>query len=272
MLSQQHSIRSLLAAVGIVGLTAVALHANYVTPKIGGGQTGGGTAPMKHADVFYSNHQITVVVDGTVATPILRPITSPQEFDPAQPWSVLGYQAYNWQYAFNPGGPISLDPGTKIWVERVYQDPELHVYLRPPQWVYSPETPKWTEIFLADGDRWRWDGAMQHNAYAVCGPRQSVYTATYLVYIGDEFTGEPLPGYGSDTTTWIWNTTQAGDMDCDGDVDYADLGPFVLALLNRAEYEAAFPDCRYDNADGNCDGLVDGADVQAFTESFIQGS
>jgi hypothetical protein len=274
MFRRNHPARTCLAAAAAIGLIAATAHAAYVTPKIGGGQTGGGTAPMKHADVYYNGttHTLTVVLDETVPTPVLRPITPPDEWDPNQPYSVLSYQAYNYQWAWNPapGGIDPLPGGSAIWVERVYQDPAFTVYLRPPMYVYSEAQPKWPEIFTADGYRWKWSGAMQHNAYAVCGPYQTEYSATYTVYIGDAITGEPLAGEIGDTVTWIWNATLVGDMNGDGVLDGADVHPFTLALMDRTAYETAYPTCRYFDADCNCDGLVDMADVQSFITNALE--
>lgn len=193
---------SLLAMV-LLG-AATAADAAYVTPMIGGGQVGMMMAPMKHADVMFDGTNITVHVDDTVATPMLRPLVPPDEFDPAQPWSVLGTKAYNYQYAWNPGGFITLPAGTGIWIERLSASPELECYLRPPMFTSGPT---WPAVLASDGARWKWSGAMQHNAYAVQDPLLSSYSATYRVYIGNETTGEPVPGYGSADVTWTWNAT-----------------------------------------------------------------
>lgn len=161
-------------------------------------------APMKHTDILFDGTNISLHVDETVATPELRPLTPPDEFDPAQPWSVLIDKAYNYQHAWNPGGFITLPSGTGIWIERLSSDAGLEAYVRPPAFTSGPQ---WPQIFAADGDRWKWSGAMQHNAYAVLNPLQSSYAATYLVYIGDAITGEPVPGYGSAEVNWEWTAT-----------------------------------------------------------------
>ncbi|MCC7203503.1 MAG: hypothetical protein IT441_00355 [Phycisphaeraceae bacterium] len=175
--------------------------AAYVMPQIGGGQVGMMGAPMKHTDVSFDGVNISLHVDDTVATPALRPLEPPDEFDPSLAWSVLTDRAYNFQYAWNPGGFITLPQGGSIWVERLHHDAGLEVFLRP------PAAPAYAPVFAADGDRWMWSGAMQHNAYAVLNPTQSLYTATYRVYIGDITTGQPLDGYGSAEVTWEWTAT-----------------------------------------------------------------
>ena len=55
-----------------------------------------------------------------------------------------------------------------------------------------------------------------------------------------------------------------GDMNCDGVVDGNDIDPFVLALVNPAAYAAAQPDCRPMNADIDGDGLANVFDIDPF--------
>jgi hypothetical protein len=62
-----------------------------------------------------------------------------------------------------------------------------------------------------------------------------------------------------------------GDLNCDGAVDFDDIDPFVLALINRDEYEAQFPRCNYDNADINGDSSVDFDDIDPFVVCLING-
>jgi hypothetical protein len=76
--------------------------------------------------------------------------------------------------------------------------------MRPPQWT-AAMGPTWTQIWAADGDRWKWSGSMQHNAYAVQDPTPDLYTAEYRVYIGDPVTGNPWSGFNSATVTLTWN-------------------------------------------------------------------
>jgi len=55
-----------------------------------------------------------------------------------------------------------------------------------------------------------------------------------------------------------------GDLDCDGDVDFDDINPFVLALSGEAAYLAEYPACQWLNADCDEDGDVDSDDINAF--------
>ncbi len=55
-----------------------------------------------------------------------------------------------------------------------------------------------------------------------------------------------------------------GDMDCDGDVDFDDIGPFVLAIQSQAAYESVYWWCDWMNADCDGDGDVDFDDINPF--------
>jgi hypothetical protein len=55
-----------------------------------------------------------------------------------------------------------------------------------------------------------------------------------------------------------------GDLDCDGDVDFYDIDPFVLALLGETAYQAVYPDCNWLNGDCDQSGSVDFFDIDPF--------
>ncbi len=57
---------------------------------------------------------------------------------------------------------------------------------------------------------------------------------------------------------------QVGDCNCDGAVDFFDIDPFVLAMIDPTGYEAAYPDCALLNADCNRDGHVNFFDIDLF--------
>ena len=56
----------------------------------------------------------------------------------------------------------------------------------------------------------------------------------------------------------------AGDMNCNGVVNFGDVNAFNLALNGEAAYHAVYPNCNWLNADCNGDGVVDFADINAF--------
>lgn len=197
----------LLTVLAITCLTSQA-QAAYVLPQIGGGQVGMMGAPMKHADISFPNGQLSVHLDETVDTPVLRPLAEPDSFDPAQPWSVLTDMDYNYQYAWNPDvtyGWINPADNAAVWVKRLSHSQGLKVFMRTPMYDPNVHGSTWPEIFVNDGDIWQWSGGMQHNAYAVENPTTDTYTAVYEVYVGDKTTGEPIPSYGSEIVTWTFN-------------------------------------------------------------------
>ena len=55
-----------------------------------------------------------------------------------------------------------------------------------------------------------------------------------------------------------------GDMDCDGEITYADINPFVVALTGQSAYEAMYPGCYWINADCSRDAQVTYADINPF--------
>jgi hypothetical protein len=96
--------------------------------------------------------------------------------------------------------------GNFVWIEKTGGSPELKTYaVSETEDPYGPYTP----IFGTDGssNRWRWDGFMDHNVYAVplaaLAASNQVFTAAYRLYIGDA-AGSPVSGYGATTTTWTW--------------------------------------------------------------------
>jgi murein tripeptide amidase MpaA len=56
----------------------------------------------------------------------------------------------------------------------------------------------------------------------------------------------------------------AGDLNCDGTVDFGDINPFVLALIDPVSYATHYPDCNLMLADINDDGTVDFGDINPF--------
>ncbi len=55
-----------------------------------------------------------------------------------------------------------------------------------------------------------------------------------------------------------------GDTNCDGLVDFDDINPFVVAMSGTDTYFAAYPRCRWLNADVDSNGLVDFDDINPF--------
>lgn len=55
-----------------------------------------------------------------------------------------------------------------------------------------------------------------------------------------------------------------GDLNCDGEVTFADIDPFVLALSGPSAYYSQYPDCNWLSADCNGDGSVAFDDIDPF--------
>ena len=62
-----------------------------------------------------------------------------------------------------------------------------------------------------------------------------------------------------------------GDLNCDGVVDQFDIDPFVVALVNAAAYEVAYPECYVEAADCNADGAVNAFDIDPFVGLLLGG-
>lgn len=58
--------------------------------------------------------------------------------------------------------------------------------------------------------------------------------------------------------------THVADMNCDGAVDFADIAPFVMALVDPATWAAAYPNCNISNGDANGNGVLGLDDVNSF--------
>ena len=58
------------------------------------------------------------------------------------------------------------------------------------------------------------------------------------------------------------------DTNCDGLISFADINPFVQALITPAAYIQDHPACSLYNADINADGEVDFGDINPFVAMF----
>jgi hypothetical protein len=62
-----------------------------------------------------------------------------------------------------------------------------------------------------------------------------------------------------------------GDLNCDGEVNFGDINPFVLRLSNPAAYLATYPDCPDGNGDVNSSGEVGFDDINPFVSLMSSG-
>jgi hypothetical protein len=176
-----------------------------VNPSRGGGLT---NTPMVHADVFFDAQQkkLSVVV-ATNDKPKLRPLPDGYAFDPQSKYRVMQGKAYNYQFAWNPGGLISPPAGAAIWIECMQATPGLETYDGPGNKTENPPRP-YTPIFGSAGSPkiWKWYGRMAHNTYALRNPITNVITAEYRLFFGDSNTGsrEAYMDYAETTATLTW--------------------------------------------------------------------
>jgi hypothetical protein len=75
----------------------------------------------------------------------------------------------------------------------------------------------------------------------------------------------PCPGDEGPTVCFYYHGgVLCGDANCDGAIDGADIQPFFDGLADPAQWILDHPGCNIANLDINSDGSLDGADIQAF--------
>jgi hypothetical protein len=84
---------------------------------------------------------------------------------------------------------------------------------------------------------------------------------TGIANLGTKYIG-PRPDLGAAVDLLLG----LGDLNCDGNVDFGDINPFVLALSDPDEYKKQYPNCDINYADCNLDGAIDFGDINAFVE------
>lgn len=78
-------------------------------------------------------------------------------------------------------------------------------------------------------------------------------------------------GFSAPACAQTTSTLTYGDLNCDGNVDFSDINPFVLALASPAQYQQSYPSCNILNGDINQDGAVDFADINPFVNCIVTG-
>ena len=194
-----------MAGVAVLAGNALAQD-TLVAPSRGGGLT---VSPMIHVDIFYDygSNVMRATLATSDATPKLLPLPAGYAFDSRSNYYVLSGKAYNFQYAWNPGGTFSPPAGAAVWIECLSASPGLECYDGPGNKTITPPR-SYAPIFGTAGSstRWKWYGQMAHNSYAVLNPTNTVYSAQYRIYFGDEATGAPeaYASYGDATMTLTW--------------------------------------------------------------------
>ena len=99
--------------------------------------------------------------------------------------------------------------------------------------------------------------------YAPVGPEfralSDGQTDGWLALPGDDYESEP-----------VVPLVPPGDLNCDGEVTFADINPFTLALLDPPAYESAFPDCDRLHGDLSGEGALGFEDINLFVGLLTQ--
>ena len=74
---------------------------------------------------------------------------------------------------------------------------------------------------------------------------------------------------GRSVATFIWKKYTPGDLNCDGRIDGADVAPFVLAVLDAAQYASQYPSCDILAGDLDGDGIPSSQDIPLFAQLLL---
>jgi hypothetical protein len=81
-----------------------------------------------------------------------------------------------------------------------------------------------------------------------------------------------VPAYYDDITLMPAVTILRADCNCSGTVDAFDIDPFVLGLTNFAGWQAAYPNCPWQNLDIDCNGAINAFDIDPFVYCLTSGT
>lgn len=238
---------NIIKAVLILNITLGSAAAAYSPPP--------SWLPMSMPSVTYNNatnklavqSKSAVLLNTNVNQATSQPGPGIASFDPVQPWAILNGTAFSRTLGWNDPGyqytdipandPSSIiykiksiyGPDADIWIESLNRPSCLDSYLAVGMWGVNadgtqnidnanPTGIPYSGIFgtLGSPARWRWDGVMDHNTYAVpfncLDAPNKPFTTTYRLYIGDSQGNELLiDKYGnpvsSAAATTVWNWT-----------------------------------------------------------------
>ena len=149
----------------------------------------------------------------------------------------------------------------------------LHIMLSPASVAVTAGQPAQFVVQAAGGAtydyQWWKNGVLLCDDGRITGARAATLTiantnlsdaGTYQVTVYDE------PGNRITTapTTLTVLTLCLGDMDCNGQVDFGDINPFVFCLSNQSAWQAAYPGCPAQNGDIDGSGAVGFDDINPF--------
>ncbi len=200
---------SLLLAIA----AAIAPRCYAVMPPMPGMTSGSGSNGMKHVLLSQpgGGPALAVHVSDPPPTPVVMmsghgtdytytPMGGEAFPDPGK-FDVLEDVYFNAQHGWLPDGPFNLPSGGLIWIERTAATQPAGSEFRVYEGGNGAEgMGAWSmeEVYAADGDRWQWDGAMQHDYFTA--DRVGDYSMSFDIYVGDA-TGAPISGIASTSTT-----------------------------------------------------------------------
>ncbi|HPF40947.1 MAG TPA: endonuclease [Phycisphaerae bacterium] len=99
------------------------------------------------------------------------------------------------------------------------------------------------------------------------------FAATYTIRTFDQRTAENWLE-GTALTMRLSGVVESvstfGDLNCDSVLDYSDVEPFALAIVDATSYGVMFPACDIHRADMNEDNVIDSRDVAGFVGALLQ--
>lgn len=117
--------------------------------------------------------------------------------------------------------------------------------------------------FDQGGNVWEWTEAIIHGSYR--GFRGGSFFFPRLFLQANVRDGGYLPSYEDYTYGFrVVRVPRRGDLNCDGEVDFGDINPFVKILADPSGWRIEFPGCDFLNGDINEDASVNFADINPF--------
>jgi len=123
------------------------------------------------------------------------------------PADVLDGKFLSSQYGFLADGFITLPQDAAIWIEMTSASAGIEAYEGGMRMMSQNHT--YAPMFGTAGSdaAWKWGGTMHHPWFAAAN--EGSYSMVLNLYIGDETSGAPLTGYGSESVTLSWQTIPA---------------------------------------------------------------
>jgi hypothetical protein len=189
----------------------------------------------------------------------------------AENQAVVGGGIYALNYA--PQAPLVTD--CVVWGNTAPTGPQIYLYPTTPSEIvvsYSDVQGGWTGVGnINDDPRFLAPGSDDYHLTPL-SPCIDRGDPAFAPQPGElDIDGQRRVWDGDGNGSWIvdmgadeFGSFAYGDTNCDGQVNFGDINPFVLALVDPGAYAAMFPNCNILNGDINADGAVDFRDINPF--------